>query len=75
MFYEEIKIEDGVEYKVTITDDWDAWTLGGKLHRMKGPAVVGKNEPIKQAWWFQGERVICSSQDEFERIVALKIFW
>lgn len=75
MFYEELRIEEGIEYKVSHTDDWEAWTLGGKLHRVKGPAVVGTVVPLKQAWWFQGERVVCSTQEEFEKRIKLMMFW
>lgn len=75
MLYEQIVIEDGLEYKVTQTEDWSAWTYGGKLHRIKGPAVIGIAQPQKKAWWYLGTRVECQSQEEFEKRIKLMMFW
>jgi len=50
-----------------------SWWIEGKRHRIDGPAVIfdyGEKE-----WWYQGDLINCSSQEEFERIIKLKIFW
>lgn len=45
-----------------------------RYHRIDGPAIVdfvtGKNE-----WWYHGEKINVSSQEEFERFLKLKPFW
>jgi hypothetical protein len=41
-------------------------------HRLDGPArewAAGKE------WYIHGERIFCSSQEEFERLMKLKAFW
>jgi hypothetical protein len=55
--------EDGTKY----------WYKHGKLHRADGPAtewVDGFKE-----WWYNGERIKCFTQEEFEKIIKLRIFW
>lgn len=49
------------------------WLFNGKQHRADGPAVVLTNGNI--AWCYQGKHMNCSSQEEFERLIKLKIFW
>jgi len=62
-------------------DTWNAeWPGGTRFwykdllrHREDGPAVEypgGYKE-----WWFNGEEINCSSQEEFLRIMKLKVFW
>jgi hypothetical protein len=43
------------------------------LHREDGPAVEyfsGDKE-----WWINGERLNCTSQEEFEKLMKLRVFW
>jgi len=49
------------------------WILNGKLHREDGPAIEYVNGP--KYWWYHGERILCSSQEEFERLLKLKALW
>ena len=49
------------------------YCINGLLHRKDGPArdfVSGQKE-----WWVEGEYIDCKSQEEFERILKLKLFW
>lgn len=41
------------------------WFFEGKLHREDGPAVEWINGD--KEWWFGGQRVIVSSQEDFEK--------
>lgn len=47
------------------------WYLNDKFHREDGPAVdcIGYKR-----WYYHGELIHCSSQEQFERIIKLKIF-
>ena len=44
----------------------------GKIHKMDGPAYEFNNG--EKIWWFCGEFIDCSTQNEFEKIIKLKIF-
>ena len=41
-------------------------------HRLDGPA---REWPAGKEWYIHGERIFCSSQKEFERLLKLKAFW
>lgn len=43
------------------------------LHRLDGPAAEYTNGDKK--WWYEGEEIKCSSQQEFEKLLKLKAFW
>ena len=63
--------EDGpaIEY----TNEDKEWYQNGKLHRIDGPAIeyISKDK----YWFYQGKRIFCSSQQEFEKIIKLRLFW
>jgi hypothetical protein len=48
------------------------WYCMGKRHREDGPAIECDSGV---EWWFHGKRIYCSSQEEFERLIKLKVFW
>lgn len=48
------------------------WWIHGIRHREDGPAIIDRN---KQSWYLKGNKINCSSQDEFERLMRLKVFW
>lgn len=59
--------------------------IEGKLHNEKGPAIYPTVEKISETytinpvvsppqWWYKGRHVICSSQEEFEKLLKLKAF-
>jgi len=49
------------------------WYYQGKLHRIDGPAVEGTNS-IKY-WYYQGQQINCKTQQEFEKLIKLRLFW
>ena len=49
------------------------WLVDGNFHRMDGPAASYANG--YQEWWIRGERLDCSTQTEFERLIKLKAIW
>lgn len=57
-------------------EDRAIWFKNGKQHRTNGPAVVyvdgfyaGQKE-----WWINGNKIECSSQKEFKKLMKLKAF-
>ena len=48
----------------------------GKLHREDGPAYICVcMEPNIIKWYWEGTRIKCTSQQEFEQLIKLKAFW
>jgi hypothetical protein len=46
------------------------WLVNDLLHRKDGPAIEWANGD--KEWWYNGD---CSSQEEFEKIIKLRMFW
>lgn len=47
-----------------------------QLHKLDGPAIIEYYDGgIRNIWCFKGERLTCTNQQEFERIIKLKVFW
>ena len=56
------------------------WYKHGKIHREDGPAIIilDKDENIieeEQQWCFEDKRIDCSNQEEFDRLIRLKLLW
>ena len=49
-----------------------SWLQYGEYHRLDGPAIDWENS---KQWWYRGKWILCSSQQEFEKIIKLKAFW
>ena len=49
------------------------WYKEGKLHRVDSPAIEYING--YKAYYIEGKLINSSSQEEFERIINLKLFW
>jgi hypothetical protein len=49
------------------------WYYDGKKHRLDGPAVEYANGFL--IWYINDEPMHCTSQEEFERLIKLKVFW
>jgi len=49
------------------------WCFHGKYHRLDGPAIENTNGD--KFWFFHEKLINCSSQEEFERLIKLKILW
>jgi hypothetical protein len=58
---------------VEYTNGTKYWYQSGKIHRLDGPACECYNDT--KYWYYQGKLVDCKSQEEFERLIKLKIFW
>lgn len=68
-------------------NDFIAWYENGKKHRVDGPAVQFinsihswhlENNDIRTGyyqWWYKGKCIDCSSQEEFERIIKLIVYF
>ena len=54
-------------------NDYKVWFINGKMHREDGPAREFHDER-KSEWYFSGEKIPCSSQEEFERYLKNKCF-
>lgn len=44
-------------------------------HRIDGPANEYKTQPQYNTWWYNGKRIECKSQNQFNKIIKLKAFW
>jgi hypothetical protein len=62
--------EDG--YAAEYANGGKVWYINGKLHREDGPAL---DIPNRKEWWVNGERLPCTTQVQFERLMRLKAFW
>lgn len=52
------------------------WWINGLRHREDGPAIEYVNCNISnKCWYYYGEILRVSSQEEFIRLVNLKLFW
>ena len=63
-----------------LTHDGTLLCLDGdnQLHCLDGPAKVGLALPGFETdveWYWHGEKIECSSQEEFDRAIKLKAFW
>jgi hypothetical protein len=54
-------------------DSYKSWHINGKLHRIDGPAIEFINGD--KCWFYHGERINCTSTEEFLKIIKLKAFW
>jgi hypothetical protein len=50
-----------------------AWYQNGLQHRIDGPAIECANG--EKYWYYEDELINCNSQEEFERLVKLELFW
>jgi hypothetical protein len=53
-------------------NDCYEWYFNNEHHRLDGPAV--KNE-YGELWYYHDQYIECASQEEFERLIKLKMFW
>jgi len=49
------------------------WCLNSKCHRIDGPTIERANGD--KEWYYQGKKINCSSNEEFFRLLKLKVFW
>ena len=51
---------------------YKAWYQNNFRHRLDGPADWYDGKP---EWWYKGQIINCSSQEEFERWLKLRLLW
>ena len=62
-------------YNKIVKSEWATYYyLNGLLHRIDGPAEDEWYSKTKY-WWLEGKQINCKSQEEFERLIKLKLFW
>lgn len=71
---------DSDRYKIIYDDGAQAWFYQDLYHRLNGPAVIemimiNQKLQVNCKWYYYGTEINCSSQEEFEKILKLKIFW
>jgi hypothetical protein len=49
------------------------WFLNGNMHRIDGPAFESFNGD--KGWFLSGKELSCTTQEQFERLLKLKVFW
>ena len=50
-----------------------SWRQHNLCHRLDGPAVEwwdGDN-----FWWYKNQQINCNSQEEFDRLIKLRLLW
>lgn len=54
-----------------------AWYFDGERHRLDGPAYLEYRDGhlIISEWWYRGKWIDVDSQEEFERLIKLELFW
>jgi len=59
------------------SDGSEWWYKNNLMHRLDGPALIEKNTKNVEFknWYYEGNKISCSSQEEFERLIKLKILW
>lgn len=50
---------------------WEWRNSRGQHHRENGPAIEWH---VRKNWYYHGEYIHCSSQEEFERLIKLQVF-
>jgi hypothetical protein len=63
--------EDGPAIENANGDKW--WYKEGKCHREDGPAYEGAYG--SKVWWYEGKYLFCKTQEEFLRLIKLKVLW
>ena len=55
------------------------WRYNGLIHRLNGPAIILNhstfNSYVVKDWWFNDQYIKCSSQEEFDRLIKLRLLW
>jgi hypothetical protein len=69
--YRDLHREDGPAV-VWGTGDLEWWQYSNR-HRLDGPACLWANGT--KEWWINGKRLDVSTDEEFERLIKMKVFW
>ena len=55
------------------SDGEKQWIQNDYWHREDGPAI--KYFDGGEEWFYEGKRINCFSQEEFERLIKLRLLW
>lgn len=65
--------------------EWEEWYYNGVRHRLDGPAVILYNINYnvgiygkilnKNTWFYNNKMINCSTQEEFDKLIKMKVFW
>jgi hypothetical protein len=58
---------------VEYADGHKAWCQNGNLHREDGPAIEHANGV--KSWYINNIKINCKTQEEFDKLLKLKLFW
>jgi len=76
--------DNGTIKKIFFSGVYDVIDINGRLNNPEGPAqqdIISithdkvTSNVIMYLWFFHGEKINCSSQEEFEKMIKLKAFW
>lgn len=61
---------------IEYADGTECWYFDGRIHREDGPAVYNNYDFSEyKEYWYQGQKIECSSDEEYQRLLKLKAFW
>ena len=60
---------------IEYADGETQWYKEGKLHRLDGPAREWYRWIKYKEWWVEGKYICNTTQEEFERLINLQLFW
>ena len=49
------------------------WCRNDLFHRLDGPAIEYIDN--QKYWFYENQHIECNSQEEFERLIKLKLLW
>lgn len=63
--------EDGpaIEYE----NGSKCWLINGERHREDGPAIEYADG--RKVWYINGKYIFCKTQEEFDQLMKLSLFW
>jgi len=73
LWYKENKLHRLNGPAVEMFDGTKEWYIEGKLHREAGPAIEHSNG--YKEYWYLDKRIRCNSDEEYIRLINLKLFW
>ena len=70
--------KDGLNHRedgpaIEWVDGGKSWYLNDLYHRIDGPAIEWSNG--YKEWYIHGEYIPCKTNEEFLRLVKMKVFW
>jgi hypothetical protein len=73
LWYKEDKLHREGGPAIEYANGSKEWYKEGKIHREDGPACEYANG--YKEWWYEDKRLFCETQEEFLRLIKLKVLW